>query len=1042
MEVRFLLGPAGSGKTYRCVAEVREALRAGGGGLPLLFLAPKQATFQLERQILMDGGVDGFERLEILSFERLSRWILERTGVREPRLLGEEGRVMVLRSLLGREEARLRYFGRCARSPGLAREVSNVLRTFQEHGVGVGKLEELAGRGVLPEALRWKLKDWAMLMAGYQGWLREAGLTDGSDLAWQAVAGLGDGRADPWFERVWLDGFAEMTPAETALLAAVARRSHRTDAAFCLDWVGDGARKIGLWNVVERTFRSCHAALAATTGVEPRVEILARGTGRFRESPVLEALERRMAGEGGVGSLLDPEEARRGVRVVRCADAHEEAEVAAGAVEGLVREGGRFRDAAVLVRSLEEYGPVVARVFRQRGIPCFLDHRHGLRHHPLVELTRTALRVAADPGSEEDWFAWLKCGLLPLEGWEGEELENALRAGRWAGRRWMGSDGLEGVERLAAAMERVTRPLRRFIEAMSVAQDGPGLSRAVRALWVELGVKARLESWDDADGDALRHGTVLNELEGWLGEVERAFAGHPLGVSEWLPVVESAWSGLTAGAVPPSLDQVLIGAVDRSRNPDLSLVVLPGWTEGGFPKSGAVTGLLTNTDREWLEAQGGLGLGPTPVDRIHHEAFYGYIALTRARRQVVVTVPAEGLTGGGLLPSPLLRRWLREWGLESVPPEWRGRPGRGPGTTAGVGGSVGEERLSAGVVRALWAGGVETSASALEQMAGCRFAHFAARVLRLGEREELEVGAREQGTWTHALLAEFHRSLAREGRTWHGLGVEEGRERVRRLAERMRCEPEVSGGGPAVEHALRRAERQVSDWVEHWLQVLGRWPGEPEWVEARFGGMGSWPAVELGLPEGGWMRIVGQVDRVDLLTSPSGAGGAAWVVDYKRGLRQLRVEQVERGFELQLPLYLKAVVEATGQMAGGMTYASLTRTRRRAEHREDAGEGGEYVHRGRINLDAVRRVAGLVDWEALPFSVRLRKDGTPYANADGVEASGVEGVLASAVGRARELGEGLLAGDIAAAPVLNRGVLPCEGCAYRGVCRIDEAGRH
>lgn len=52
-------------------------------------------------------------------------------------------------------------------------------------------------------------------------------------------------------------------------------------------------------------------------------------------------------------------------------------------------------------------------------------------------MTRTAMRVAADEGSEDDWFAWLKCGLLPLEGWEGEELENCLRAGRWAGRRWL-----------------------------------------------------------------------------------------------------------------------------------------------------------------------------------------------------------------------------------------------------------------------------------------------------------------------------------------------------------------------------------------------------------------------------------------------------------------------------------------------------------------------------------------------------------------------------------------------------------------------------
>ena len=263
MDVRFLLGPAGSGKTHRCVAEVREALRSGPVGLPLLFVAPKQATFQLERQVLMDGVVGGFTRLEIVSFERLARYVLKRLGNREPDVLGEEGRIMVLRALLGREEGALKYFGRSARAAGLARDVSGVLRTFQEHGMGSGRLRILAEQGALPESLRWKLTDWSRLLEGYQEWLKTAGLEDPSELAWQAVAALRDGTAEPWFEAVWMDGFAEMTPAEVALLAAVSRRAQRTTAAFCLDSSAAAGGRVGLWNVVERTFRACHAALAA-----------------------------------------------------------------------------------------------------------------------------------------------------------------------------------------------------------------------------------------------------------------------------------------------------------------------------------------------------------------------------------------------------------------------------------------------------------------------------------------------------------------------------------------------------------------------------------------------------------------------------------------------------------------------------------------------------------------------------------------------------------------------------------------------------------
>jgi len=138
VQVRFLLGPAGSGKTFRCLAEIRAALRAGADGPPLILLAPKQATFQLERQLLdaewwggcppepenlgvrqpvgaFESGdtspqsqsgssrqLSGYTRLHIFSFERLAQFVFERLKVAPPQVLTEEGRVMVLRALLMR----------------------------------------------------------------------------------------------------------------------------------------------------------------------------------------------------------------------------------------------------------------------------------------------------------------------------------------------------------------------------------------------------------------------------------------------------------------------------------------------------------------------------------------------------------------------------------------------------------------------------------------------------------------------------------------------------------------------------------------------------------------------------------------------------------------------------------------------------------------------------------------------------------------------------------------------------------------------------
>ena len=144
MQTRFLLGPAGSGKTYRCLGEIRARLEAEPDGPPLLFIAPKQATFQLERQLLSDGSIGGYTRLHILSFERLALFVLESLGAPVPSLLDEEGRLMVLRALLARRQSELKVFHANARMQGFARQASLILREFQQHDIDAARLRTLA----------------------------------------------------------------------------------------------------------------------------------------------------------------------------------------------------------------------------------------------------------------------------------------------------------------------------------------------------------------------------------------------------------------------------------------------------------------------------------------------------------------------------------------------------------------------------------------------------------------------------------------------------------------------------------------------------------------------------------------------------------------------------------------------------------------------------------------------------------------------------------------------------------------------------------
>src|SRR5439155_4180781 len=95
--------------------------------------APKQATFQLERDLLSDPDLHGYTRLQILSFDRLADYVLGEFFAIPPQLLSQEGRVMVLRAILAREFSRLKIFKAAARTAGFAQELSGMLEELHRH---------------------------------------------------------------------------------------------------------------------------------------------------------------------------------------------------------------------------------------------------------------------------------------------------------------------------------------------------------------------------------------------------------------------------------------------------------------------------------------------------------------------------------------------------------------------------------------------------------------------------------------------------------------------------------------------------------------------------------------------------------------------------------------------------------------------------------------------------------------------------------------------------------------------------------------------
>jgi ATP-dependent helicase/nuclease subunit B len=1140
VHVRLLLGPAGSGKTFRCQAEVGEALRVSAEGPPLVFLAPRQATFQLERQLLGAAGVAGYTRLQILSFPRLAEEVLQRQRRPTPPLLSEEGRLMVLRALLGAYRDELRLFHATARLPGFARHLSSVLRELQHHQLTPARLEEVAARVSHHGRLNDKLRDLALVLRAYLDWLAAHGLEDADrllDLAGQALrrpdqppatsAGLG-------WDALWLDGFAEMTPQELDLLTAVLPHCRQATLAFCLD--EPGARQtpwFSAWAPVSRTYERLCERVSALPDVTVTVERLPRESAvhRFVGNPVLHHLEKHWTAPEPFSGRLDclpggapaPGQGRGSavLRVVAALNPEAEAKVAARELLRFVRnQGGRYRAAAVLVRSLDDYHHVLRRVFTRYGIPFFLDRRESVAHHALAELTRYAVRTVAYGWQHEDWFGALKTGLVSEDDAALDRLENEALARGWQGTAWQAQlpigDDAELAEWAESVRARLVPPFHRLARALGASPPqaaegrtgrptaaprptGAQLANALRALWTDLTVEARQEQWSrgqparaarsDDNATAAMHATVWEQMNRWLEDLARAFAHEPMALPEWLPILEAGLSNLTVGVIPPALDQVLVGAIDRSRNPDLRLVLVLGLNESVFPAPPPPSQVLTESDRQSL-ALVNVDLGPGRRHQLGRERFYGYIACTRARERLVLTYALRDARDRPLLPSPFLahlQRLFPSLQVETVSTEddWtrsehrcelveRGlKPpapavGESDAAWADLAAMLGplpparpatpEESLSPMVAEALYGPILRTSVSRLEQYAACPFKFFVHSGLRAEERKRFVIDPRQRGSFQHEILARFHQEVRREGKEWRDLTPEEARARIRRIAEE-RTRGYGAGLFQADEQSLFTA-RSLTLALEDFIQTVVSWMRSsyqfnPRAVELPFGGSDApLPGWELDLGEGHRMTFHGIIDRVDLAQDPATGEVVCVVLDYKSREQKIEPLLLAGGVQMQLPAYLaalrrlpglEAVLGVARPLPAGAFYVGLRGPSGRAESRRAARADPEqarresYRHRGRFRL------------AALPLLDRLCSQGAPSSQfscapggklnltyRDPLPDAELDQLLDAVEERLRDFGREIFAGWAKVDPYLRTaGDVACLRCDFRSICRID-----
>lgn len=740
MAVQFLLGRAGAGKTRACLDAIHSRLRLDPiDGPRLILLVPEQASLQMEQALIAPADIGVAHRAEVLSFRRLAKRIIEEQTVPR-RAVSDTARAMIVHHLLRRHRRALRYYRFSNRLAGLSGRLGSTIGELIHEGIRPQELSSAAedmetdgDRGHLPDhrphpssSQSAKLHDLALLHAAYEAFLGDTRLDASQELA---IAAELIPRCS-WLSgaELWVDGFAAMSGQERRVLTRLVAQCREATISLLLDPEtidddDDGAclsdtNADDLFRLTRRSFRQWRR-MFRDAGIPVRPSIILRGPApRFATRKLADLEEsifafqsrtarsgagiatasgdtRKTTGTGradhaevGTSSFL-PAPLRwddGGLHVVTLPNRRIEAQFAVAAIQSWVRAADgalRYRDIAVITRDLTPYADVLSAAMNACGIPCFLDHRRSLAHHPVIEWMRALAELAVQPYALEPMRIMLKTGLTPLTTFQADELENYLLeygiegTDAWSGSPWAHrprGDRSNASESpfVQERRVRVNESRLKLIEKLDpwlrasrhaaprTGRDWSALLLNILESW-EIG--QHLEAWTKLArqqgrlSEAQEHEQVWPRITQFLDDLSFAFADTVIAVEELGDLLETGLSGLTLGLTPPMVDQVLVSSIERSRHPDIKAAILIGFNDGQFPARGGEDMILNDADRMMLLDRG-LGIAPPHRERILDERLLAYVALTRASHRMLVTCATADEQGRELRPSPFIAELL------------------------------------------------------------------------------------------------------------------------------------------------------------------------------------------------------------------------------------------------------------------------------------------------------------------------------------------------------------------------------------------------
>lgn len=1021
----------------------------------VLLLVPEMNTLQAERDLIEGLNLPGFFELEVLSPRRLRRRVQELAGGSALPPLDPRGAAMAMGEVLAANEGKLLYYGKVASKTNLPARIMQELRAMQDAGLEPEQLLEQLDE-LDSAAHRAKLHDlllcWQLYRAQIAGRFLDTDEQDAELLARLPASGLMDGA------HLWVYGFDTFSQRMIALLEAASHHLKSLHVTLvCDDEDAPDGR-------IFSTQQQCLQQLADALKGQPVGYAHWTDAPEGRQ-PALAHLERHLF--SARPKVFDAEPI--GLHVRMFPQPYDEAMACAETLLDRHRAGVPWRE--MIVATAGTPSVHLAQALKRCGVPFFLGTKAPAARHPLCRMLLSALR-AVGAWDSADVLDAARTGFTALSVEEAARLEtyalaHGIRRAAWKKPFTRGAEA-ETVEPLRV---RLMTPLLALHDGLVAARDADASLAAVMQLLDTCGAFAKLQG---AEQQLLERGMlpeaganrqVWRLMLSLMEQLHALLAGKRATLAGMARLMATGIETAELSELPSQADAVLVGGIGSYTAVSADTVLVLGLQDGVLGAS--ESGLLTDDERLALRRLCKRPIGQTGGERSRLRQCDFYRTFAMARQELILCWNAttelgqaqrgatllgdvqrlfpklhpEGSIRGGMRvassfepvmeTAAVLLRDLRDGLLPELPPAWKQ-------ALAGIAHGADHDRLrelfvlagrdmplhriSVDAATALFLAD-RVSISRLEAFAACPYRHFVRYGLRPQEEELFTFEAADAGDFYHAVLDHYLRMAVQEP-DWPNLKEDE----IDRLADQAisplitEWEDSPLGedalGRQLAKHYRRVVRRTVREITHHAVQSGFR----PVGTEVCFGFDSGDQPLMLVDGQGRRTALHGVIDRVDRWQD------YVRVVDYKSGNKELVPDQIAKGLQLQLPLYLRVAAEKERATPSGMLYMRIQDPW--VDTLDDPAAAAEAItqemgYHGAVLADeAVTRAMALSDGK--------------QTKVISYSAEELEQLLQLAEKTAGDMSGAIRAGDIHPQSLaFDSSRTSCSYCAYQTICGYD-----